>query len=115
MVVRHDETVRRDERRAAAAEGHDRSHRLAREVGESLRVAPEAHRVEAVGELRDLLGHPFPLVGARGGGEEEEREDVRDASLHGHRPGAVTSRLGASPISLRMFVAPSTSDIVQSM
>jgi hypothetical protein len=74
-MVRDDEPVRRDERRAAAAEGHDRSHRLAREIGESLRIASETHRPEALGELRDLLRHPHAFVPASGGRQKTENKD----------------------------------------
>ena len=80
VVVRDDEPVGRHERGAAAAEGDDRPHRLAGQVREGLRVALEAHLLEAGGELRDLLGHPHAFVGERAGGEEHEDERENEAS-----------------------------------
>src|ERR1019366_4572155 len=81
VVVRDDEPVRRHERGATAAEGHDGSHGLAREIGEGLRVAAEAHRLQAFGELRNLLRHPHAFVRTGGGGQKSEAEDEAETGF----------------------------------
>src|SRR5579884_280650 len=87
-MVRDDEAVGRDERGGAAAERHDRAHRLSGEIGERLRVAGESERLEPGREIGDLLWHPHALVGtdARdGGGEYESNEGETNSSKHGWR------------------------------
>ncbi len=79
VVVRRDEAVGRDERRAAAAERDDGVHREAGQVGPDLRVAREAELLQAGREVGNLLRHPHPLVGGEGKrGEKGRREDDGD-------------------------------------
>ena len=61
-------------------------------IDEGARVALEAERPQAAGEVGDLLGHPHALLGATGGaGEREEGDgDV------GH--GAFPARIGRTPL-----------------
>ena len=71
--------------RRAAAEGHDRAHGLAGEVGEGRGVALEAHGLQLLGEVGDLLRHPHALVGGegQGGGDERGRENEEaEGGLH---------------------------------
>ena len=73
VVVRGDQALGRDERGGAAAERDDRAHGLAGQVGEGRRVALEAHGLQLLGQVGDLLRHPHPLVGGEGQRGDDER------------------------------------------
>ena len=79
VVVRDDQSVRRHERRAAAAERDDGAHRESGQIGEGLRITGEPERREAVGKRRDLLGHPHPLVRDGRQGRKDENQNHEKA------------------------------------
>ena len=71
VMVRYHQTVGRHERCAASSERHHRAHRIAGQIGESVRVDLQSHFLQLRRELRNLLRHPHPLVRERGRRERQ--------------------------------------------
>ena len=87
VMVGDDQPLRRDERRAAAAERDDRPHRIAGQVGEPGGVELQPHFRELRRELRDLLRHPHSFAGEqRGGDRGREHAHPHCFRFHGSLP-----------------------------
>ena len=73
VVVGGHQALRGDEAGGAAAQRDHRAHRVAGEVGQLLRVQPQAGLLQRAGDLRQLLRHPHALVRVHGQAESHRR------------------------------------------
>ena len=97
MVVGDHQALRRDEAGGAAAEGDDRAHRVAGQVGQLFRGQLQAGLLQRAGDFRQLLRHPHAFSGMGDLGQAEAGDDgkCKQVRAHGAAPGSGT--LDCSP------------------